>query len=134
MVVLFLIMLVVGVLECPHTTVVKTALININLEGEDNMRLAVIEHGIVTNVVEGDFQSTRHIFPLESQVVNVDLFPVAIGDSYQDGKFYRNGEVVSRTLTADERIAQLEVEKEALLKRVDELTLAFLEKEAAVNV
>lgn len=98
------------------------------------MRLAVIEHGIVTNVVEGDFQSTRHIFPLESQVVNVDLFPVAIGDSYQDGKFYRNGEVVSRTLTADERIAQLEVEKEALLKRVDELTLAFLEKEAAVNV
>lgn len=92
------------------------------------MRLAVIEHSIVTNVIEGDFQSTRHIFPLESQVVNVDLYPVNIGDTYEGGQFYRNGEVIPRILTADEKIVKLEADKALLQQQMDELTILVLQQ------
>ncbi len=96
------------------------------------MRLAVIENGIVTNVIEGDLQSVRHIFPLESQVVNVDSFPVGIGDSYQEGKFLRNGEVIPRLLTAEERIAQLEAEKFSMQQQLDELSILILQQGGAL--
>lgn len=92
------------------------------------MRLAVIENGIVTNVIEGDFQNARHIFPLESQVVNVDFFPVSIGDTYESGKFYRDGEVIPRTLTADEKIGKLEMDKALLQQQMDELTILVLQQ------
>lgn len=96
------------------------------------MRLAVIEHGIVTNIIEGDLQSARHIFPLESQVVNVDFFSVSIGDSYQEGKFLRNGEMIPRLLTSEERIAQLEAEKAAMRQELDDLTILILQQGGAL--
>ena len=96
------------------------------------MRLAVIEHSIVTNVIEGDFQNARHIFPLEAQVVNVDFFPVGIGDTYEAGQFYRNGEVIPRTLTADEKIAKLESEKIAMQEQIDTMMISMLEQGGAL--
>ena len=63
------------------------------------MRYAVIMEGTVTNVIvlretnAGDFPGA----------VALHDRPAGIGDSYQDGKFYRGGQEV---LTSQEEIAQ----------------------------
>ena len=67
---------------------------------------AVLEGGIVTNVIwlcssnAGDFPSA---VPVNGRLV-------AVGDTYQDGTFTRNGQPV---LTEAERIAALQAENEA---------------------
>ena len=62
------------------------------------MNYAILENGIVANVIVG---------PLPDGMDGVALFdrPVAIGDTFADGVFLRNGEPV---LTDAERIAALE--------------------------
>ena len=62
------------------------------------MNYAIIENGTVTNIIVG---------PLPDGMNGVALFdrPVAIGDTFADGMFLRNGEPV---LTDSERISLLE--------------------------
>lgn len=62
------------------------------------MNYAIIENGAVTNIIVG---------PLPDGMEGVALFdrPVAIGDTFADSVFLRNGEPV---LTDVERIAALE--------------------------
>lgn len=62
------------------------------------MNIAIIENGIVVNVIVG---------PLPDGMEGVALGDrhVVIGDTYENGVFTRNGEPV---LTPAERIAQLE--------------------------
>lgn len=62
------------------------------------MNIAIVKNGVVVNVIVG---------PLPDGMDGVLLpdRPVAIGDSYTDGVFTRNGEPV---LTPAERIAALE--------------------------
>ena len=62
------------------------------------MNYAIIENGAVANIIVG---------PLPDGMEGVALFdrPVAIGDTFADGVFLRNGEPV---LTDAERIAALE--------------------------
>lgn len=61
------------------------------------MNYAIIVNGIVDNIIVG---------PLPEGMTGVALFdrPVAIGDSYSNGMFQRNGAPV---LTDAEQIAQL---------------------------
>ena len=68
------------------------------------MNDAMIENGVVVNVIVG---------PLPEGMEGVALGdrPVAIGDSYTDGVFTRNGEPV---LTPAERISALEAQIAAL--------------------
>ena len=54
------------------------------------MRYAIITDGVVTNVIIL-YSGNATDFP--SAVVCRDL-PVAIGDAYVDGKFYRDGELL----------------------------------------
>lgn len=61
------------------------------------MRYAIVTDGIVTNVIE-----LRPSVTWPGAVALYDR-PVGIGDTYQDGKFYRGGQEV---LTAQEEIAQ----------------------------
>ncbi len=61
------------------------------------MRYAIVTDGIVTNVIELRPSVT---WP---GAVALGERPVGIGDTYQDGKFYRGGQEV---LTAQEEIAQ----------------------------
>ena len=61
------------------------------------MRYAIIDNGTVTNVIELRPSVT---WP---GAVALGERPVGIGDTYQDGKFYRGGQEV---LTAQEEIAQ----------------------------
>ena len=67
-----------------------------------NNRYALVEDGIVTNIISLDSRNASD-FPNAIKTANR---PVAIGDTYTDGKFYRDGNEV---LTALE-IVQLESE------------------------
>lgn len=51
------------------------------------MRYALIEGGIVTNVIALNDRNAND-FP---SAVKLDDRPVGIGDTYTDGKFYRDG-------------------------------------------
>lgn len=52
------------------------------------MNYAIVENGIVTNII-WLYPAT----PFENAVPYGDI-PVQIGDSYEDGKFYRDGELL----------------------------------------
>jgi len=62
------------------------------------MDFAIIEDGVVTNVIVGPMPNGMDGVPLNGR-------PVAIGDAYADGAFTRGGEPV---LTDAEKIAALE--------------------------
>lgn len=77
------------------------------------MRYAVITEGAVTNIIAlretnaGDFPGA----------VALHDRPVGIGDTYSDGKFYRDGEEV---LTAQEEIEQYKAALQTLGVVTDE--------------
>ena len=61
-----------------------------------NNRYALVEDGIVTNIISLD---SRNASDFPNAIKTADR-PVAIGDTYTDGKFYRNGEEVLTALEA----------------------------------
>jgi hypothetical protein len=77
------------------------------------MRYAVITEGTVTNVITL-WETNAGDFP---GAVALHDRPVGIGDSYQDGKFYRDGEEL---LTAQEEIEQYKAALQTLGVVTDE--------------
>ena len=77
------------------------------------MRYAVITEGTVTNVITL-WETNAEDFP---GAVALHDRPVGIGDSYQDGKFYRDGEEL---LTAQEEIEQYKAALQTLGVVTDE--------------
>ena len=73
------------------------------------MIYAIVESGIVVNIIMG--------LPVGLQAVNITDRPVAIGDTYSNGSFYRDGQPV---LTDAEYIAQLEAAIEQIEGAVNE--------------
>lgn len=71
------------------------------------MRYAWIENGVVTNTIVLNDRNAGD-FP---KAVKLGDRPVAIGDSYADGKFFRDGKEV---LTTDEENAALRAALETL--------------------
>lgn len=57
---------------------------------EDSMTYALINDGVVSNIISLDSRAVAD-FP---NAVNCMDKPVAIGDTYSDGRFYHNGEEV----------------------------------------
>ena len=59
------------------------------------MNYALIENGIVENII--------YLHPMNAEdfpnAVSFDEIPVAIGDEYRNGQFYRNGEIVKEVST-----------------------------------
>ena len=51
------------------------------------MTYALIENGVVTNIITLS-PNNAHEFP---NAVNIDDCPAQIGDTYEDGRFYREG-------------------------------------------
>ena len=69
------------------------------------MRYAIIEDGIVTNIIV-IYEGNVHEFPM---AVRLDDAPSTIGDTYTDGHFYRDGvQVLSPLESANETIAELD--------------------------
>lgn len=54
------------------------------------MNYALIENGVVTNLI-WLYPGNASDFPT---AVPFNGYPVSIGDTYEDGKFYRNGELL----------------------------------------
>lgn len=77
------------------------------------MRYAVITEGTVTNVITL-WETNAGDFP---GAVALHDRPVGIGDTYSDGKFYRDGEEV---LTAQEEIEQYKAALQTLGVVTDE--------------
>lgn len=75
------------------------------------MRYALIENGIVVNIIS--------LHPMNaddfSNAVPTDDYPVAIGDTYADGAFYRNGE---KLLTAAESMQTEMADMQAALNNL----------------
>ena len=69
---------------------------------------AIVEDGIVTNVLWGMVYNMPEDFP---NSVQIDDRAVSIGDEYIDGKFYHNGEEV-KTIT--EKMADMAAALELL--------------------
>lgn len=72
------------------------------------MRYALIDNSIVTNVIALNDRNASD-FP---NVVKLGDRPVGIGDTYTDGKFYRDGTEVLTPLEAAQ--AEIETYKSAL--------------------
>lgn len=70
------------------------------------MTYALIENGVVSNIISADKRGADSLIAAGLNLVQTDK-PVAIGDDYIDGKFYRDGSEV---------LTQLE---EALLVQAD---------------
>ena len=75
------------------------------------MNYALIENGVVTNII---WLSSDNADELPN-AVNIDDYPVCIGDTYSDGVFYRDGEKV-RTYHE----YTVETAQAALLNEMDE--------------
>lgn len=69
---------------------------------------AIVEDGIVTNIVWGMIYNTKEEVP---NAVQVDDRAVEIGDEYRDGKFYHDGEEVK---TISEKMADMKAALEVL--------------------
>ena len=74
------------------------------------MTYALINDGVVTNIIELD-RSNAHEFP---NAVNIDDCPAQIGDTYEDGRFYREGIDV---LVYEEYLA--EIYQQAMLTQME---------------
>lgn len=78
--------------------------------------MALVENGVVVNIL---WCSDRE--PETEALIDTADRPVAIGDSYESGKFYRNGEEVLTPL-------------QAAMKKNAEYEAALSEIEAALGV
>ena len=58
------------------------------------MKYALVENNIVSNIIELNRQNEQY-FP--SAIYTGDI-PVAIGDTYNNGNFYRNGNILKTSL------------------------------------
>lgn len=79
------------------------------------MRKAIIENGTVINIIETGNNGINGIqVPLNQVLWDCTQYAVDIGDKFIDGVFYRENEPVKYIPSTEEKIAQLEVEKEQL--------------------
>lgn len=81
------------------------------------MRYALIETGIVTNIIEINPQNVGE-FP--TAVAVVEDYPVSVGDTYENGTFYRDGE---------ELLSYAELEEEACKNAPEPLPYVTVEEE-----
>ena len=80
------------------------------------MKKAVINKstGEVENIIEYADRGVAIRLPLGYIVYDCTNVPVQIGDTFEDGAFYRNGEPVDTQLTDAQRLAQMEAAFAAL--------------------
>ena len=76
-----------------------------------SIRKAVIENGTVINIIECSEEGLRGMqFPLGQIVWDCGQYSVAIGDSFEDGVFSRNGESISPAVTMQQQINELSLQ------------------------
>ena len=76
------------------------------------MNYALIENNTITNII-WLYPGNASDFP---NAVSLDNVPAGIGDTYEDGVFYRNGE---RILTNEELLLKQNIEKDGIIAELD---------------
>ena len=93
--------------------------------GEDR----IVEYRVVNNIVCDDYerasQFARLSYGSDAIAVDTTRIPVQIGDTYDNGKFYRNGEEVLPNPTQEEQIMELTRKLENQAKTSDEQAAAI---------
>ena len=81
-----------------------------------SMKKAVIENSIVVNIIECSDEGLSGLrFPLGQTVWDCGQYAVAIGDSFADGVFSRDGEPLEAVPTEQQQINELRTVIDALL-------------------
>ena len=79
------------------------------------MRYAVVRNNAIDNVIECDGLAVQKLAPvMNCLLIPATAYPVAAGDTYENGVFYRNGEPLERIPSPDEKVAQLQAENAQL--------------------
>lgn len=106
------------------------------------MKYALIKNNIVENIIVADYTMANTLAQKTGRIaVNVDNYPVKIGDIYENG-FFMNAEdikdengnilipartVIERNLTAEEELFIVKKENEALKEENRNLQMALAE-------
>lgn len=95
---------------------------------------ALIKEAKAVNVVIADWQTINKIARLQScDFVNVDQYPVQIGDDYVDGIFYRDGQELKRIKTDGEKIGDLSQDLISAQHAITDLDIADIISEQAIT-
>lgn len=88
---------------------------------------ALIKNGKVDNIIEAEGYRESQIIAKNGgfdDAIDITLYDVAIGDLYTSNGFTKsNGTVITRNLTAEEKIAQLTKQLEASQEALDTLIM-----------
>ena len=92
------------------------------------MRYAVVRQNLVENVIECGRATDAMTLELHMHclLVPAQQYPVQVGDTYESGAFYRDGEQLARIPTTDEKISALEGVSEAFQERISSAENALL--------
>lgn len=91
------------------------------------MRYAAVRNNVVDNVIECDGLAVQKLAPvMNCLLVPATAYPVAAGDTYENGVFYRNGEPLERIPSTDEKVAALENDGQTSKDRLSSIESAIL--------
>lgn len=91
------------------------------------MRYAVVRQGKVDNIIEcTGLAALKLESVMHCTLVPCEQYPTAIGDTYDNGVFLRDGAEVERIPTDSEKVAMLESENQALKERLEAAEAATL--------
>lgn len=97
------------------------------------MRKAIIENGVVINIIETGNNGVNGIqLPLNQILWDCTQYAVGIGDKFIDGVFYRENERVEYIPSTEEKVAQLEAENKQLQTIANDLLFQNLKSEGAI--
>lgn len=97
------------------------------------MRKAVIKDNKVINIIETDENGIQGLIMPEDQTLwDCTQYAVAIGDTFNDGVFYRESEPVEYVPSVEENIAMVKAENAQLKEVTNTLLLDNLKKEGAI--
>lgn len=91
------------------------------------MRYAAIRQGRVDNVIEcTGLAALKLESVMHCTLVPCEQYPTAIGDTYENGVFTRDGEPIERIPTDSEKLVMLESENAQLKQRLEAAESATL--------
>lgn len=75
------------------------------------MRYAVVRNNIVDNIIECNGLTVQGLAKvMNCMLIACENYAVAVGDTYDNGVFYRDGEPLERIPSTDEKVAQIQAE------------------------
>lgn len=91
------------------------------------MKYAVVRNNTVDNVIECNGLTVQGLAKvMNCMLIACENYAVAVGDTYDNGVFYRDGEPLERIPSTDERVAVLESDGTSIKERIASAESAVL--------